>query len=89
MGRTLTVNGDFINYGTVRNGLGNMGVTLLIKGNMQNYGTLINRWITFGGTGPQQILSTKKISCSGIDKNPDGTIIAMSDLEIDSVTTVN
>ena len=88
MGRTLTVNGDFINYGTVRNGQGNMGVTLLIKGNMQNNGTLINRWITLG-TGPQQILSTKKISCSGIDKNPDGTIIAMSDLEIDSVTTVN
>lgn len=68
MGRTLTINGDFINYGTVRIGQGNYGVTLLIKGNMQNYGTLINRWITFGGSGSQQILSTKKLVAMELTK---------------------
>ncbi len=88
-GRSLTVKGNFINYGTVRIGSGNAGVDLYVIGSVQNYGTLIQRHLRFSGSGTQQFTSTKKISCLSIDKVPDGSIQAMSDIEIDSVTTIN
>lgn len=87
-GRYVYVKGNFINYGTVRIGAGNAGLDIQVQGNIQNYGTLINRTVKFVGAGTQQLTSTKKISCMYIEKIPDGTIQAMSDIEIDSTTTV-
>ncbi|MCX7876361.1 MAG: T9SS type A sorting domain-containing protein [Melioribacteraceae bacterium] len=88
-GRTLTIYGNLTNNGTIRIGNGNAGVTLDIRGNLFNYGNLINRAIVFGGSGAQQITSSKKISCYNISKSPNGTIQAASNIEIDSVTTVD
>lgn len=88
-GRTLVIYGNLTNHGTIRIGNGNSGVTLDIRGHLYNYGNLINRSIVFGGAGTQQITSTKKISCYSISKFPNGTIQAMSNLEIDSVTAVD
>ncbi|KAF0153306.1 MAG: hypothetical protein FD143_383 [Ignavibacteria bacterium] len=88
-GRTITVKGNFINYGIVRIGAGNAGVDIYVQGSVQNYGTLVQKHLRFSGTGTQQFTSTKKISCISIDKLPSGTIQAMSDIEIDSITTVN
>lgn len=80
--------GNFINYGTVRIGNGNAGLDIYVEGNVQNYGTLVNRTLRFADGTTQQITSTKKISCLYIEKVPDGTIQAMSDIEIDSLTTI-
>jgi len=88
-GGTVYVKGNFINYGTVRIGVGKAGLNIYVQGSIQNYGTLINNTVRFAGTGTQQFTSTKKISCMNIEKYPDGTIQAMSDIEIDSITTVN
>jgi len=88
-GRTLTIKGNLTNYGRVFTTPGYAGVELSIQGHLYNYGILESRSIVFSGGAIQNITSNQVIKVSRIDKSPDGSIIAQSNIEIDSVTYVN
>ncbi len=86
-GRTITVKGNVINEGTIRNGYG--GLNLYVEGNVINNGTMIQYRLRFSGTSSQQISGTNIFKCALIEKEPGGSIIATSNILIDSLTNVN
>ena len=86
-GRSITVHGDVINDGTIRNGYG--GLTIYVWNNVINNGKMEQSGLCFNGSGIQQISGGKMFSPGKIWKDPSGTIMAKSDLLIDSLTTVD
>lgn len=83
-GRSITIKGDLINEGIFRNGYG--GLTLYVEGNVINNSRLENQNLVFSGNHPQYISGTKKFSPAYIWKDPNGQIIAASNIVVDSLT---
>lgn len=85
-GRNLTVKGDLINEGFIRNNYG--GLNLYVEGNVINNGKITNSNLVFSSVNPQYIGGSKSFSPYYITKNPNGHLFASADLVIDSLTRV-
>jgi len=88
-GRSITIKGNLINYGTVMNTPGQGGVQVNVEGNVTNNGLLLQNGLQFSGNHTQYIGGTQKFSCGWIWKAPDGQIIANSDIVIDSTCSMD
>lgn len=87
-GREITLKGNLINNGTIRNGENQGGLTIRAEGNILNHGIFSSR-LQFIGNDEQTIGGTKKFSCTSVWKNPNGKINASSDLVFDSTSTID
>jgi len=83
-GRSITIKGDLINAGRIKNQYG--GLTLYVEGSVINNGKIENQNLVFSGKKIQYISGTKSFSPAYIWKEPNGQILAKSNIVIDSLT---
>ncbi|MDI6779007.1 MAG: FlgD immunoglobulin-like domain containing protein [Bacteroidota bacterium] len=84
----LYVKGDLINNGTIRNASA-WWLEVQVEGNVQNNGTMNQSNLRFSGSRTQTISGANIFSCASIWKDPNGQIIAGSNITIDSTTNVS
>ncbi|MBI9071544.1 MAG: T9SS type A sorting domain-containing protein [Melioribacteraceae bacterium] len=85
----LTVQGNIVNNGTIRDNPDGYNLRIYCKGNVTNNGEFSNMWLTLNSENNQYINGTSTYQIEDIYKEPNGYITASSDLLFGDKCTFN